>query len=379
MSKASKDNGFLPLANELAEQFARRAFKAQELAILFVVMRQTYGVKQRDSWPYTAQQVADATGIDVSDTRKHVKALLVAAVLREKDGGIGINPDLDQWAIAMRGEGKSPCQKRGNPPVEGGEIPPKKRGNSPEKEGNFPSGTTAKAANEASSAAPKDKKESIKETPSIPQGEGREGGEEAPKFYGLSAIAAEAEWGDGEQDRFFSLLGFSGDRLRQLRNLSMLQGKTAEQVKAYLAFSSEYRAKGWAYLEARMTSTEIPLPPKGRSLDTLVDYLQDPSKYPAMAPATVAAPVKVAQMRPADPLSVWRDYLINGMVCHSPKEEASCLYQKAKSLVAQGYALDPREVDRIFAAEGIEAAGRWLFATANTQARARKQAQREAQ
>lgn len=293
MSKASKDNGFLQLANELAAQFASRAFTGQQLAILFVVMRFTYGY-QADAYAYTAAQVAEHTGIDPSDVRKHIKALLAAGVLREKAEGVGINPNLDQWEIPPRKEGKFPCPKQGKFPRATGEIPPEKQGKSP-------CMVAQKSAQDATSAEPKEKKESIKET-LPPKGVSQVEGV-APRFSGLAAIANEAEWVEGEQARFLKLVNLS-----KVKDLGLLQGKTAEQVKVYLAFSTEYRATGWAYLEDRKASEPaLPPPPKGYTLFTLVDYLQDPSKYPAVArkqPALTDEDLAAAQPAPDNP---WKD------------------------------------------------------------------------
>jgi phage replication O-like protein O len=101
MASPQVENGFSRIANELMEQFARRDFSKRAYAVLWVVLRNTYGY-HRTSYPYSSRTVADASGLHISHVREAVTSLVGAGVFTLADGQIGINKDHEEWTLADR-------------------------------------------------------------------------------------------------------------------------------------------------------------------------------------------------------------------------------------------------------------------------------------
>jgi phage replication O-like protein O len=102
MASPQLENGYTRLANELLEQFACRAFTQRELAVLLVILRNTYGVKGRKSYPYATRQIAEASGIHQAHVRATIAALQESRVVIVANGEIGIEKDHDLWTTRNR-------------------------------------------------------------------------------------------------------------------------------------------------------------------------------------------------------------------------------------------------------------------------------------
>lgn len=96
---AQLEDGFLKLANELAEAFACAKMSARETQVAWAVIRKTYGWDKKQD-RISGTQLAELTGMSVTMCSGALNSLLKRRVLtREgtKFGPIGINTKVWQW------------------------------------------------------------------------------------------------------------------------------------------------------------------------------------------------------------------------------------------------------------------------------------------
>lgn len=140
MAKADLDNGWFRVAYQLADQFMIRDFSKREFAVLWLVMRLTYGWHSRNACPYDSAEFVRLTGLDESALRKTIRGLLEQRVLvgpspdRLRRGDmIGLNPHYDTWGVITRGPDKA--SKKVETTREAGQNDPEEAASQPDPAG----------------------------------------------------------------------------------------------------------------------------------------------------------------------------------------------------------------------------------------------------
>jgi phage replication O-like protein O len=103
MANPQKEDGFVAIANELAEAFAKIRISGEEWQCLWVILRKTYGwQKKQDSIPFS--QFIEATGIIKQHINRAIrkleskKVIIVTNIGYEKAKGYGLNKNYEEWA-----------------------------------------------------------------------------------------------------------------------------------------------------------------------------------------------------------------------------------------------------------------------------------------
>jgi phage replication O-like protein O len=121
--------GFLPVANRLAEEFAKINLSSYESRVIWVILRKTYGFHRKKDF-VSVSQIQEISGLDRRHASRAKKSLLKRniLVLDEKDR-IGLHKNYEKWTgrtiadlgtppIANRGTPLSPIQATILSPVE---------------------------------------------------------------------------------------------------------------------------------------------------------------------------------------------------------------------------------------------------------------------
>jgi len=122
MANPQRENGHIDIANEIADHLAKIRIPGQEMQILWVIFRKTWGWhKKIDTISHT--QFAKATGIE----RRHVARLLESLLKKElvtKNGDsyickYGIQKDWEKWKLSPKmvtitKNGDTPVTKNGD-------------------------------------------------------------------------------------------------------------------------------------------------------------------------------------------------------------------------------------------------------------------------
>lgn len=131
MANPQKENGFTPIANEILESVYSRKFTANQLFILLVLWRYTYGFQRKDH-DLSLGFISEATGIDRKAVKRAMDNLLennVVVVTKEatfsESRRLAFNKNYESWNIEKRtkepqGTKKDPVGK--NDHTTGGEF-----------------------------------------------------------------------------------------------------------------------------------------------------------------------------------------------------------------------------------------------------------------
>jgi len=101
MANPAIKNGYIPIAYELAEQFAQKNIAGNEMRILWVVMRKTWGWK-KDFDRISFSQFVKDTGMKHGNVGRSLKSLVAKRLLIQKDEMYGFNQDYESWLVAKR-------------------------------------------------------------------------------------------------------------------------------------------------------------------------------------------------------------------------------------------------------------------------------------
>jgi phage replication O-like protein O len=131
VANPQKENGFTPIANEILESVYSRKFTANQLFILLVLWRYTYGFQRKDH-DLSLGFISEATGIDRKAVKRAMDKLLennVVVVTKEatfsESRRLAFNKNYESWNIEKRtkepqGTKKDPVGK--NDHTTGGEF-----------------------------------------------------------------------------------------------------------------------------------------------------------------------------------------------------------------------------------------------------------------
>jgi len=106
MANPATKNGYLPIANELAEQFARVNITGQQWRILWVLLRKTWGFSngiRRKDWDWISiTQFEKLTGMKRANVYNTIKALLVKRLILQDKNRLCFNQNYNQWVLCKR-------------------------------------------------------------------------------------------------------------------------------------------------------------------------------------------------------------------------------------------------------------------------------------
>lgn len=106
MANPALKNGYISVANELVEQFAKHNIPGNEMRILWVVWRKTWGWKDGDrkkDWDWISySQFEKATGLKHADVGRCIKALVGKHLLLKKENSLKFNQNHDEWVVGKR-------------------------------------------------------------------------------------------------------------------------------------------------------------------------------------------------------------------------------------------------------------------------------------
>ena len=105
MANPQKENGSLPIANELAEAFARLQISGNQWRIVWVILRQTYGWNKKTD-KISMTQFQQKSGLKRRHTFRALKDLTDRKIVTKNDTTFittyGINKDYSQWQMSPK-------------------------------------------------------------------------------------------------------------------------------------------------------------------------------------------------------------------------------------------------------------------------------------
>jgi phage replication O-like protein O len=100
MANPQKENGYMPIANEIVEHLARLRINGESMQVLWVILRKTYGFNKKDDY-IALSQFCTLTGLKKPTVCKALAKLVLLNVITQKDNGDGKTymfvKDFDKW------------------------------------------------------------------------------------------------------------------------------------------------------------------------------------------------------------------------------------------------------------------------------------------
>lgn len=117
MANPQKENGFVSIATELVEAFARTNLTPNETKIIWAIIRKTFGWhKKIDEISFS--NLANATGINRSHVARSIKSLVNKGMIIKVNGRCNsyqIQKNYDIWQNSVTNNGNTNVTKYGNP------------------------------------------------------------------------------------------------------------------------------------------------------------------------------------------------------------------------------------------------------------------------
>ena len=105
MANPQKENGYVPISNELIDQLLKVKLNGTQFRIILLIIRYTYGFN-RKSWRFSTSFISEITGCDIRQTRREIKSLIdmnIISVNKNFSGtaprNMRINKNYDKWTI----------------------------------------------------------------------------------------------------------------------------------------------------------------------------------------------------------------------------------------------------------------------------------------
>jgi phage replication O-like protein O len=96
MANPQKEDGFVPLANEILEALARTRILSEARQVFDAVIRMTYGWN-RKHYRITYRQFSSLTGLTQAHVYRSIQYLIRHRLIEKTDMGYGIQKDHEQW------------------------------------------------------------------------------------------------------------------------------------------------------------------------------------------------------------------------------------------------------------------------------------------
>lgn len=101
MANPQKENGFIPLANEIVDHLVSFPFEGRELSLVMLVIRKTYGFGKKEDW-IAISQFADALGIHEKSACRIIKRMVTARLLNKTKNRYSFNKNWSEWVVTER-------------------------------------------------------------------------------------------------------------------------------------------------------------------------------------------------------------------------------------------------------------------------------------
>ena len=106
MANPQKEEGFLPVANKIAEALMKINLSAYESRVLWFLFRKTYGWGKKTDW-ISLSQFSECIGLDRRLIHRAIKGLSSKKmIVIEKDDGIriryGFQKDYEKWKVSSK-------------------------------------------------------------------------------------------------------------------------------------------------------------------------------------------------------------------------------------------------------------------------------------
>lgn len=101
MANPQKEDGHLEIANELVEILMKSDFSGGEFALIFAVLRKTWGWQKKEDW-IPLSQLAKLTGFSRRYVCKIKKQLVNKRTLLEANNRLRFNKNYEQWLVSNR-------------------------------------------------------------------------------------------------------------------------------------------------------------------------------------------------------------------------------------------------------------------------------------
>lgn len=96
MADVQLENGYLKIANDLAEAFSRLQLSGHEWRVLWAIIRRTYGWNKKEDW-ISGSQIAQDTGLNRVKVCDALKKLTARKIIVHEDRRTAIQKDYDLW------------------------------------------------------------------------------------------------------------------------------------------------------------------------------------------------------------------------------------------------------------------------------------------
>lgn len=119
MASPQKEDGFIPIANEIAEAFMRLNLSPQEVRVLWVILRKTYGFNKKEDC-ISLSQFSQMTGIDRRHVHRALKKLsskqviVVTQIGDRKSARYCFQKNFDLWEIKSVTQTGDSCSQTGD-------------------------------------------------------------------------------------------------------------------------------------------------------------------------------------------------------------------------------------------------------------------------
>jgi phage replication O-like protein O len=101
MANPQKEDGFVPLANEILEALARTRIVSEARQVFDVILRLTWGWNRKQS-RISYRQFANLTGLTPAHVYRAIQYLLRQRLIEKTAAGYGIQKDYEQWISSCR-------------------------------------------------------------------------------------------------------------------------------------------------------------------------------------------------------------------------------------------------------------------------------------
>jgi phage replication O-like protein O len=101
MANPQKEDGFVPLANEILEALARTRILSEARQVFDAVIRMTYGWNRKHS-RISYRQFSNLTGLTQAHVYRSIQYLIRHRLIEKTDMGYGIQKDHEQWISHSR-------------------------------------------------------------------------------------------------------------------------------------------------------------------------------------------------------------------------------------------------------------------------------------
>lgn len=106
MASPQKENGYIPVANEIVDALMRVNLSGQESQVLWAIFRKTYGFNKKTDW-ITLSQFAKMTGMDRRNVHRALRKLSSKqmTVIQTDDRGrirYGFQKNYEKWRLSSK-------------------------------------------------------------------------------------------------------------------------------------------------------------------------------------------------------------------------------------------------------------------------------------